>query len=554
VRALNLLSHAQRVDFCDETGGCGRCRPSLRRPSPEDRRMSTNATLRRTFAVLKHEHCSSPSSFGCGVFGLNEVFPLLLTFKKELREFRKQLKQNVPLYFASVDLHRCYDNIDQNYLYDLAKRVITNEEYLIQQHNVLHPFQSMEKVQRKRSTHLCDPVDMQSFPVLATQELAGNYSQSIFVDGITTSLVKKDEVLELLKEHIFSNLVAINGDYGPRFLSQSSGIPQGSVLSAMLCNYYYGDLESRLLGDAFENGKRDSQRKCVHLLVRIIDDFLLVSTKKDVCVQFLEKMRKGIPELGVRINQAKTMTNFDYASDDSAQIVSVEKSVETNSSGDEFFAWCGMLFNTKTCEARVDYSRFAGSLAVDGLTADRLCGEGTKLSLRIKSFVRPRCHPLLFDLRMNAVQNALLNFYQAMLLGAVKTVGYIRTGLSGGVKHNPQFIVDCIEDVISYAHVLISSRLKGAKPTMSLSEDRYCGESDVTSRHLTRPAAQWLGRHAFRAVLKTVDSCHGFGDVVCRLAKPSDGSEKDPVPCDYALLCKVANRALFEFKLGRFDY
>ena len=554
VRALNLLSHAQRVDFGDDSAG--HARPSLCRPNAEDRRISTNATLRRTFAVLKHEHGNSPSSFGCGVFGLNEVFPLLLNFKKDLRDFRKQAKENVPLYFASVDLHRCYDNIDQDYLYDLVKRVVTNEEYLIQQHNVLHPFQSLERIQRKRSTHLCDPVDMQSFPDLASHELAGSYSQSIFVDGITTSLVKKDEVLGLLKEHIFSNLVAINGDFGPRFLSQSSGIPQGSVLSTMLCNYYYGDLESKLLGNVFESDERSPHGKGVHLLVRIVDDFLLVSTRKDTCVQFLRKMHEGIPQLGVRINQAKTMTNFDNTispSDASGQTLPMKKAVEVYSNGDEFFAWCGMLFNTKTCEARVDYSRFAGSLAVDGLTADRLSDHGTKLTFRIKSFVRPRCQAVLFDLRLNTVENALLNFYQAMLLGAVKTVGYIRTGLNGGVKHNPKFIVDCIEDIISYAQALISSRLKAAAASTA-SQDKHHDQSDVTRRHLSLPAAQWLGRHAFRAVLKPVDSCHRFGDVLSCLSGSKDNSAKESAPCDYALLCKVANRALGEFDLSRFVY
>ena len=550
VRVLNLLSHAQRVDFGDESAG--HARPSLCRPSAEDRRISTNSTLRRTFAVLKHEHGNSPSSFGCGVFGLNEVFPLLLNFKKDLRKFRKQTKNNAPLHFASVDLHRCYDNIDQNYLYDLVKRVITNEEYLIQQHNVLHPFQSLERIQRKRSTHLCDPVDIQNFPDLASHELAGSYSQSIFVDGITTSLVKKDEVLGLLKEHIFSNLVAINGDFGPRFLSQSSGIPQGSVLSTMLCNYYYGDLESRLLGGVFERDERSPQSRGVNLLVRIVDDFLLVSTRKDVCVQFLRKMQEGIPELGVRINQAKTMTNFEY--NVSPSVASDQKrAVGICSNGNEFFAWCGMLFNTKTCEARVDYSRFAGSLAVDGLTADRLGEHGTKLTFRIKSFVRPRCQALLFDLRLNTVENAFLNFYQAMLLGAVKTVGYIRTGLNGGVKHNPKFVVGCIEDVISYAQALISSRLKAtAAPTTP--QDKYHDESDVSSRHLSLPAAQWLGRHAFRAILKTIDPCHGFGDVLFCLSESKEDSKRDSVSCNYALLCKVANRALGEFDLSRFEY
>ena len=77
-------------------------------------------------------------------------------------------------------------------------------------------------------------------------------------------------------------------------------------------------------------------------------------------------------------------------------------------------------------------------MAIDGLTVDRLNEQGTQLIFRMKSFVRPRCQPLFFDMRLNTVENALLNFYQAMLLGAVKTVGYVCIGMSGGAKHNPQ--------------------------------------------------------------------------------------------------------------------
>ena len=168
------------------------------------------------------------------------------------------------------------------------------------------------------------------------------------------------------------------------------------------------------------------------------------------------------------------------------------------------------------------------------------------------SFVRPRCQPRFFDMRLNTVENALLNFYQAMLIGAVKTVGYVRTGMNGGAKHNPQFIVKCIEDVISYAQALISSRLKAA--ASSPSRDKPCGEGDVTRRHLTLFAAEWLGRHAFRAVLRTVDPCHGFGDVLDCLSKRREANEKDSASCDYALLCNVANRGVQEFDLGRFVY
>ena len=47
--------------------------------------------------------------------------------------------------------------------------------------------------------------------------------------------------------------------------------PKGSILSTLLCNYFYGNLESTLLADQYCNSA-DS------LLLRMVDDFLLITT------------------------------------------------------------------------------------------------------------------------------------------------------------------------------------------------------------------------------------------------------------------------------------
>ena len=49
--------------------------------------------------------------------------------------------------------------------------------------------------------------------------------------------------MSLLREHITTNLVKI----GPRLFRQKDGIPQGSVLSSLLCSLFYGDMEANKL-------------------------------------------------------------------------------------------------------------------------------------------------------------------------------------------------------------------------------------------------------------------------------------------------------------------
>ncbi|VTJ91977.1 Hypothetical predicted protein, partial [Marmota monax] len=60
-----------------------------------------------------------------------------------------------------------------------------------------------------------------------------------------------------------SSVVRIGG----RCYVQCRGIPQGSVLSTLLCSLCYGDMENKLFAGVQQDG----------VLLRLVDDFLLVT-------------------------------------------------------------------------------------------------------------------------------------------------------------------------------------------------------------------------------------------------------------------------------------
>jgi hypothetical protein len=62
------------------------------------------------------------------------------------------------------------------------------------------------------------------------------------------------------------------------------GIPQGSVLSTILCNIFYADLEKKKLPFLMDGDG---------LLLRLIDDFLFISMNRDHATQFLQHMIDG---------------------------------------------------------------------------------------------------------------------------------------------------------------------------------------------------------------------------------------------------------------------
>lgn len=62
------------------------------------------------------------------------------------------------------------------------------------------------------------------------------------------------------------------------------GIPQGSVLSTVLCNIFYADLERKKLPFLLDEEG---------LLLRLIDDFLFITMNREHAKSFLEQMHRG---------------------------------------------------------------------------------------------------------------------------------------------------------------------------------------------------------------------------------------------------------------------
>ena len=126
---------------------------------------------------------------------------------------------------------------------------------------------------------------------------------------------------------------------GKKFYRQKEGIPQGSVLSSLLCNYFYADLEATHLD--FLDPKES-------LLLRLIDDFLLITTNRRHAKRFLEVMHEGLPEYGVTVNPDKTLVNFEVA---------VKGRKVSRLLGNGGFPYCGSFVDTKTLDVMRDRER-----------------------------------------------------------------------------------------------------------------------------------------------------------------------------------------------------
>ncbi|KAG6862537.1 hypothetical protein C0995_000085 [Termitomyces sp. Mi166 len=273
--------------------------------------LSINQILQAAFQILTYERYNQPTRLGASVFSPDDIY-------LKLKEYKSRLPRNpdgtLPqLYFVKVDVQACFDTIEQSKLLDILQELISEDAYMRQKYGQVQ----MATGYIKR-TYVAKAVPEGEHPHFLTTaaKLAGVLRNAIFSDQVgpkpfsTSSLLtcsgkvvypyaQKREILALLEEHITENIVKI----GPDYYRQTVGIPQGSILSALLCCFFYGDMEKRFTNFSHDAGS---------VLLRLIDDYLFITMSRTKAVQFLAMMNKGHPEYGCFISMEKTLTNFDY--------------------------------------------------------------------------------------------------------------------------------------------------------------------------------------------------------------------------------------------------
>lgn len=282
------------------------------------------------------------------------MLPKLKAFKKALRAQGLQDKQ---LYFAKVDVVSCFDTIPQQRLLSMADSLMSAHAYQTGKHVEISALGTLQRLDgrhvdaaplKRWVSHTAAANDAESFSQLVQNKLIGTKRSTVFVNTHLQQQEAKADLMHLLREHVERNIVKI----GKRFYRQKTGIPQGSIMSSILCNYFYAELERDVLGFALGSD-------C--LLLRLLDDFLLITVNRQHAERFARVMHRGHADYGVQIRAAKSMANFDVVTDEGVRV--------PNSPGTQFM-YCGVRIDTTTLEVRKNTERSTRS----GEWAQVACG------------------------------------------------------------------------------------------------------------------------------------------------------------------------------------
>ena len=374
-----------------------------------------NARVYNALSVLYNEKSNQPHLFGASVFNYDEIYSKYLNFVSEMKNLASTYGlqggyTSIPFYVVCVDVSKAFDTINQTKMEEIIEKILKKEEYNVQKYSLVLPCIGRTQTLSKR-TSFPSKVTLQ-FPQYALQlsEL-GNIRNAVIHDDVSLTLLTKQAIFESIKQNISQNIVSCNG----KLFLQVNGIPQGSVLSSLLCSLFYGDMERNCLGflptncpftplptppqlltpllqthssltppplllpslsshptphniltpfssteskqspkkkRRMEEKESEIQVPVKGLLMRFIDDFLYLSNSKEAASSFLRYMHKGNEEYGCKINTDKTKLNFTCQ-------VSSEKTLHAHQT--TLIPWCGFLFDSVTLEILADYSKLLGS-------------------------------------------------------------------------------------------------------------------------------------------------------------------------------------------------
>lgn len=460
------------------------------------------------------------------MFSVGDIYNRIRNFKQRVGSHKG------PFFFAKVDVQGAFDSIPQAAVIALMESVPSQAYYEVIKYIAIQPNDNSNAinstVMKRWHSFAKAQGDLSTLLEMVERHAAPGKKNTVYVDSVFRKSHKTRDLLAIMKSHIQQNLVKI----GKKYYRQKNGIPQGSVISSMLCNYFYAELERTKLQFL---QVEDS------LLLRLVDDFLLITTDKSKAARFVTVMQRGVPEYGVTVSPSKTLVNFIMPSEiDGATVPPTTTTTTTYSHNNPkeallylSFPYCGLQIDTRTLEITKDRSCATTNVRRDPTLANALTVEytrrpGANFTRKVLNAFKLQAHLMFFDTRHNTPRIVHQNLRNALTETAAKAWAYtrcIRSSSSStttttttssfigrgktGTKQTtsgswapPSLWTRTINELIELAYRLLTSRMRRA---------RYPGYECRVSRAQVR----WLALGAFREVLGRKQA--SFGEVLAWL-------------------------------------
>eukprot|EP01083_Nonionella_stella_P298285 1012616_1 len=385
--------------------------------------IAPNKKLLQLFAVLtdvvtKYKEANRKEDiFGSSVFCVPEYYTNWSMFCAKYKE----LKDNPKIYAVSADLSKCYDRVNQSKLMEIVKYklLFQNEYKLLKYSEIKYRFNSIFQ----KYKYAVDCLQIQD---LAKASRYGGKKPFILCNEGYQKTITKEALFKIMKDHITTSIVYLNG----RYYKHNVGIPQGSILSQLLCCVYIGQFEKQIRKQIALDRTEQSINVC-RLMMRHVDDFIFFTTNKQEAETFKKILHSTNEEFNMMANRSKTTTNDDS----------------------EWISWCGFIWNTRTLNVRVDHRKHTLNIRANLLTSS-LNASGEYLLSKLQQLARHKITPLLLSTEINETSNVIYNLYQLFIITGFR---FVRLVIHLEFK-NEKYLLQCLHKIVKYVFVSVKEQ------------------------------------------------------------------------------------------------
>uniref|UniRef100_A0A8C7W7V5 Telomerase reverse transcriptase n=1 Tax=Oncorhynchus mykiss TaxID=8022 RepID=A0A8C7W7V5_ONCMY len=437
VTSLPKTTVPSRLRFIPKTEGM---RPITRVIGADAKTRLFQTRVKELLDVLGVCVRSSPSLLGSTVWGLTDIHRVLSSITPAQKDKPQRL------YFVKVDVSGAYDSLPHTQLLEVIGQVLSHvqqELFSVRRYAKVwaDTHEGLKKTFVRQADFTEDTVsstNMKGFVMSLQRE--GKVHDAILVEQHFSTDIHGKDVLEFFTQMLSSCVV----QFGKKSFRQCQGIPQGSAVSSLLCCLCYGHMENLL----FPNVSR--------CLMRLVDDFLLITPDLSQAQTFLKTLMAGVPRYGCVVNPQKVAVNFPLGEWGSCPAGVRLLPLHC------LFPWCGLLLNTHTLDVYNNYASYAGLSLRYSLTLGSAHCAGQQMKRKLMSILRFKCHALFLDLKTNSLEAVYSNIYKLVLLHAFRFHACAQSLPFGQkVGGNHSYFLNLIWDLAEYTNHLVRLCNKG---------------------------------------------------------------------------------------------
>lgn len=314
-----------------------------------------------------------------------------------------------PLYFLKFDVKECYDNLPIQKITDCLSDLLTQgETFFLNTHSRLDLTTASSR--KTKSLMTADQVNREQYQGLSRRCIH-------FEDGHTVSLSER-EILTIAYSQLSNTYTTLKN----KTFRREKGVFQGLHLSSLFCDLVY----DKFVEEYFEHLQIPDS-----ILLRLADDFLIISTDRNAIQRSQRLVDNGVPEYGIQVNKLKSFLNFS--------------SSNGNEQLSDVVTFCGLEIST------VDLSLLK---RYDELSSFNMRSQ-KKLIQKLLWMLKIRVSNNILSLKVNQ-PNAVLNQVFILISSLVKD--YINGTAMVGVDCS-QFAL-LLDDTISEIHSRVDSTSK----------------------------------------------------------------------------------------------